>query len=300
MNAHDRKRAERFAQAGITVEDIASAEISYHGEGSASCTLCDHTIVHCYRLTFPKAIFEPVGSQCITDWVRALPESPARDAALAKVKDAEKEMRRLQTEAKDHENFLEALGSDARLWTRYLDVPEAARCDTLRDIAAQVKGRWGFVSGKQAAFFAVRLREAEARAARNGGAPVPAQARAQTPPAAPVPQDGPPTIDMAIAQLEADRDQDGARLMRRYAATVPETRCSTLTDMAERVIRYGRFSSDSQRRFFAVRLRVAESAPSAADAGQTVVGQRDMFAGEGDEAPVAMNPTDEGPDDYPY
>jgi hypothetical protein len=94
--AHNQKRAERFAARGITSADLRWARTTYVGRGETNCTLCDHDIEHQFKLDFARpgpngrVTFEPVGSQCITDWAEALPASPERDAFVADVRSAER------------------------------------------------------------------------------------------------------------------------------------------------------------------------------------------------------------------
>ncbi|NIP96993.1 MAG: hypothetical protein GWO24_27595, partial [Akkermansiaceae bacterium] len=56
----------------------------------------------------PDVTFAPVGSQCITDWMRALPECPERDAALANVKAAERKRDELMRAKKEAERQAKA------------------------------------------------------------------------------------------------------------------------------------------------------------------------------------------------
>lgn len=288
MNAHDRKRAARFAQAGIDATDIATADTSYISPDGGSCSLCDHELKHLFRLTFPAKVvtFEPVGSQCITDWMKALPPSPERDAALGRVKEAEKEMRRLQAEAKDRETLLERLGDDhGGLMRRYFALPEAAKTDTLKDIGSRVCRYGAFATPKQAGYFAKCLREAEGSA---GPAP-------QAPATTGLPAD---PIERTAVLMEKDADNDGAQLMRRYGRLTEDQRKSdeTLLDIGTRVSRYGTFISDSQRRLFARRLSDIERAAGTRPA-KIAEAQREV----GEVPNDADRWTDMGgPDDYPF
>lgn len=66
--------------------------------------------------------------------------------------------------------------------------------------------------------------------------------------------------DELLARLPADQ----AKLMRRYWDLNPDQRTEALDDIAERVMRFGRFASDRQAAFFGVRLRAAAAGQSVA------------------------------------
>ena len=85
-DAHNRKRAIRFQEKGVTPKHIQYAQIKYVNEQKTHCVLCDRDIEYQFRLLFDvpgqpePIIFYPIGSTCITDWMDALPETPAKQA----------------------------------------------------------------------------------------------------------------------------------------------------------------------------------------------------------------------------
>lgn len=257
FSAHNQKRADRFAAKGITVADMAVARTAYEGDEGGSCCLCDTPIKHRFTLTFagrpdgkPDVIFEPVGSQCITDWMRALPSCPEVDAALANVKEAERARDRAVAEKKRQERrkaeraaALEEMDEDtAGLMRRFYaveDHPALARMtekdrDALLDIAARVERDYEFRSDRQARYFAVLVREAVTVVRRA----LPAGERE--------------------ALVLACVDEDARDLMERYYALPERARCATLIDMANGVEEWGKFRSPKAARFFAVKLKEAE------------------------------------------
>ena len=180
MSRHDKKRAARFADRAIGAEDTQYSSTSYVGEGADSCCLCDTKIKYQFRLTFntpgkAPVVFEPVGSKCITDWMKALPASPERDAAMARVKDAEKVCQRLKREKKAAEKaknqrdvVLAALDGDGpalmrRFYAAQDHSPDATRdWATAQDIAKRVESHYHFSSDKQQRYFAVVVSKVEA------------------------------------------------------------------------------------------------------------------------------------------
>lgn len=256
---HDAKRAQRFVDSGIDVADLAFSETAYIGEGGGTCCLCDTPIKYCFSLAFRSrpgrddVTMVPVGSQCITDWMRALPDCPEREAALARVKDAERERNRLMRAKQAAEREVERRavarrecvaafdGPEADIVSRYFDLVDGgraaegyARWATLVDIGRRVERYRSFVSGKQAGLFSALVREAEAAIV------TPEERRVAF-----------------IARLAGD-NAEHANLMARYYAIPEEHRCETLLDIAGGVERFGHFRTDRQARFFAVRLRDAE------------------------------------------
>jgi len=255
-NRFDEKRASRFAAAGIDVADLASAETFYMGEDDgAACCLCDHPIKYCFGITFANrpggeddVTMAPVGSNCITHWMRALPDCPERDAALANVKAAERRRdelvrakRKEERAKRAREKLLATLDEDAAgLMRRYFaldadDSPKGGRWDTARDIGGKVERYRSFTSDRQRRFFAVLLGEAESHiwASLTDG-------------------------EKAEAIGARMDDENHAGLMRRYYRLPEGVRCETLLDMAAGVERWGHFRSPKAARYFAAKLRAAE------------------------------------------
>ena len=249
---HDRKRAERFAARGIGEADLLHAQTAYLGDGGGTCTLCDTGIVHEFLLTFARegevVEFFPVGSKCITDWMRAMPESVGRSEAIARVKAAEKVMRAQR-------KVLKALTDDgdadaANLMRIFFRLPSEVQEDRgapLGDIGQRVTKYRSFLSDKQRRFFASLVRQAARThgvdaSTLPGSGRQPVQSEEVTTEAAPEPTP------------VCDGDPEGAALMHLYRALpvgFAEERGGALFDIGSKVENFGQFGSDRQRDFFA-------------------------------------------------
>lgn len=209
-DAHNEKRKARFAAAGVTEKDIRFAVPSFMGESEsgANCTLCDHEIKNLFELEFcrpgePPISFQPVGCVCITDWVKAMPASPEREAALARIKEAEKLMAQMKAAKKienradsAREKLLSVLTpGDRKEIERYFALPEKLQTGEVKDIAEKVLKFGSFASKNQRGFFWHRLNEVEERARVLAGVVASVNA-APLPPARPAPR--PPTPANAV------------------------------------------------------------------------------------------------------
>lgn len=248
---HDRKRAERFAARGIGEADLPSAQTAYLGDGGGACCLCDTKIVHQYLLTFASGDatteFFPVGSKCITDWMRAMPESVERDEAIARVRAAESVMR---AQRKVLKAFEKAEDHDAaKLMRIFFRLPSALQADdsaALGDIGQRVTRYREFKSDSQRRYFASLVR----RAARDHGVDasgLPGSGRQAAQP------EEPPAV--------CQGDEQGAALMERYRALpdgFAQERGGPLLDIGSKVERMRSFASDGQRSYFANLVEGAE------------------------------------------
>lgn len=303
-SAHERKVAERFAARGVGEADLPYAQTAYLGASESNCTLCDHPILHQFLLTFARPSgaaveFFPVGSNCITTWVKAMPESVERSEALRRVRAAESEMRRQRKVLKG----LDKAGDDdgANLMRLYYRLPAdrrhgASDDDPLSDIGYKVERYGSFASDGQRRFFARLVRGA----AREAGIDDRSQAGSDSgrQPAQPAPE-----------SFTIEGDRDGTRLIQRYDALSDDARqaierSEALNDIAAKVRRFGSFASDGQRRFFAVLVREAERAsggstpppPPASTVAQPTV-QGDLFADGGEPVRARRQPEPETFDD---
>lgn len=303
---HDKKRAERFAAAGVGEADLPYAATAYLGENNTECCLCDTPILHLFQLTFHRPLGSvelfPVGSKCIKDWMKAMPESVARSEAIARVKAAEAVMRKQRkllkqlTEA-DDEDAANLMRIFFRLPT---DAVEAV--ESLEDIGAKVIRYGSFASDGQRRYFASLVRTA----AREHG--IDDLRSGRQAPAAPAPAPAPKPAPGA--------DDTERALMARWLALPEEARTEgAMGDIGAKVERFGSFASGKQMGFFKRMLRDAEhdhppaavapsSAPSAPagappppaderepNQGPTVEG--DLFSGAAE--PVAADDTYEDP-----
>lgn len=200
VNTYNERRKERFMAAKVDERDIPIAVMSFLGEGEANCSLCDHEIKYCFKLAFPRAVepveFEPVGSNCITNWIAAMPDSPEKEAAYTKLATAEKlkdelvARKRAEIEAKEREarRTAEAMRrlspEDKHLLDRYLTLPFERRVGDIKDISEKLLRYGNFASDKQRGFFAARLREAGAEGVNTRRPTPPPQPRPSTPPSA--------------------------------------------------------------------------------------------------------------------
>jgi hypothetical protein len=271
MSRHNRMRAERFAAQGIVAADLRVADTSYEGDGDTQCVLCDTGIVHQFQLTFSKAdgpvTFFPVGSKCITDYMKALPESPEREAAIERVRGAEREMRRQRDVIARMEEEGDADGAALmRIFCRLpRDVRKGDPSNPMVDIGAKVLRYGSFASQPQRRLFAVRVREAARAAGIPTGELVENQARAAAfGPAGDPPAPAPAGEDPRLRRIANAEERD---LAGRYLVLTPAQKSGlrdqdrdALDDMGGRLLRYGSFRTDAQRRYFSGLVGRAERA----------------------------------------
>ena len=313
MSRHNEKRAARFEAAGIGSADLATSATSYYDDAGGNCALCDHDIKYRYLLTFhkdPRAVeFFPVGSKCITDWVKALPDSSGRQAALDSIKEAEREMRRQQ-------KVLDALlrdgdGDGANLMRIFFRLPKEVQendATPLGDIGQRVLKYKSFSSDRQRNFFGALVRKGAAAHGVNARRePGPASNGAQEAQATPaevcnddaegralferykalgadyVRERGGALADIGakVAHIGAFASPgqrryfgalvDGAELLKRYFALPAEAREAeaALFDMGGKLERYGTLKSDKQRGYFVGLLEAAEALPPPPPAAET-------------------------------
>lgn len=234
---HDKKRAERFEAAGIGEADLPYAATAYLGDSGGECRLCDTNIMYLYQLTFHRpagAAVEmfPVGSQCIKDWMKAMPESVARSEAIAKVRAAEATMRKQRKLLKQ---LTEAGDEDAaNLFRIYFRLPAEAVDGALSDIGVKVIRRGSFASDSQRRYFASLVRTA----AREAG--LDERQDRQTSAAPKQQQQDVPGAD------DAERE-----LMCRWRALPEDARGEgAMGDIGAKVERFGSFASDKQHNYF--------------------------------------------------
>jgi hypothetical protein len=228
-------------------------------DGGGNCTLCDTAIKYRYLLTFHKTQpveFFPVGSNCIKDWVKAMPASAERTATLQGITAAEKEMRR---QRKVLTGLVEGGDGDgANLMRIFLRLPKDVQSDKsgpLGDIGQRVLKYRSFSSDKQRNFFGGLVRRAaREHSVDDRAAPGSGRQPAQQP-------ETPETPETQQPAEVCGGDAEGQKLMERYRALgdFAADRGGPLADIGGKVERFGNFTSDGQRNFFGGLLDGAEA-----------------------------------------
>lgn len=277
VNKHNIKRAEVFKANGLNTLDVQYARPSFKGyaRSDVDCVLCDHRhIKWLFSIKFDapsglvalgkvasgidrdsEVTLGPVGSKCITDWLDALPETPEKLEALKRW-NAEMEKCKKAMTAKVVEDLCLSAGFESPLdaFETYRTLPSEARWSLHRKDNKQLANNAYGVKNMRSSRGTVKVwLENLAKALQF-----------QSSLYAPKQQEGGSTeVAAPVAAPKALTEDE--KLIERGRVTwankdvLKPYHQSAFASMGKQATRKGKFSSESQRRFYTDLLKKLEA-----------------------------------------